>query len=338
MRATYEAWTVLELGAKGALAEARFTLVGRTCVRGRRGAIWNEWVLQFEDGALAFLAETSGTFTLYREGSLLPPFEGTVVGRALDVGYVVVARGEGVRVASWGQVEGAPTTYAYAELSSRFGVEATVDFGSDPPRVFVGRKVTLAELGLSMRSAARSHFVLAPEVSRPSGVETWLDVGDEGELEGARLRVVGMLSRSMDVADRAAVPERATWEEYLLFEPHTGMRWLVVADGEWSVVEPIAAGRVAEPDATAAVFDGVAYEVVSEGSARIDWATGELPWEVTIGEESNIRIHARSSWTLTKEWTAEELSWSRSTRVNPEVIAKAFAKRVLPRPRSRSFS
>lgn len=317
--------TALVLGARGAAFGVPFTLASRTCVRGRRGAIWNEWRLRLDDGRTLFLSESGAGFALYDEATILPSWEALATDRALDTGFLVVERGEATRIARWGELDAAPDTFRYASLSSRTGARASIEYGDELPRVFVGRKVSLSELALSAR-AERPRFVPVPEVSRPKGVDTWLSVGDGGELAGARSTVIGMLSRSTSGADPAR------WDEYLLHSKEHGLRWLVLADGHWSLVEPVEPGLVEEaPDH--AKLDGCAYERIAEGVARVDWATGELPWEVTIGEESRVRDFAAPPSLLTKEWTPDEVTWSRASSITPDVIAKAFGKRALPKPR-----
>jgi Domain of unknown function (DUF4178) len=335
MPARQEAATLFALDARGELDGAGFSLIGRTCVRGRRGATWNEWTMRFDNGRTLFLAESISGLTLYEEGSIAPDFAALAVGRPVDPGMLVVERGAAERIACWGAVEDAPASYAYVDLSARTGTVATIDFGSAAeagtlPLVFVGRTVTAAQLGLVSLAGARPPLLPAPDVSRPNGVEVWLDVGDEGELGGARFRVLGMLSRSVEIGE-----ERVSWGEYLLFAPEVGARWLVAADGHWSLVEPIEPGRVEEA-ADTATFDGVLHEAISEGIAHVDWASGELPWEVVIGETSRVKDFAAPPYLLTREWTDGELGWSRAVYVPPDVIAKAFGKRSLPRPSGRA--
>ncbi|MBX3201317.1 MAG: DUF4178 domain-containing protein [Labilithrix sp.] len=335
MRASYARATVLELGARGQLDGAPFTLAGRTCVEGRRGTIWNEWRMRSGDPRPRFLVEATGTFTVYEEGSLAPAFDELAVGAPLDTGFVVVERGEARRVATWGDVEAAPARYAYADLCARSGVVAAIDFGPaeagagrrERPRVYVGRRVTLAALDLSVSGRDAPWLVAAPDVSRPRGVETWLDVGDEGVLDGVRFRVVGALSRCLVAAARVA------WDEYLLYAPEVGLRWLVLVAGRWSLVEPIDAGLVdASDDAHTITLDGVVYEALSEEIARVAWATGALPWRVEIGERADVADFVHGAWTLSRERTGDALAWSRGVRVATSAIAAAFGKRTLPKP------
>jgi hypothetical protein len=331
MRAAFEAATTLALGARGLLDGTPFELVGRICVRGRRDAQWNEWTLRCDDGRLLYLTESMAGLTLYEESTILPGLEAFMPGKPVETGFVVVERGTATRLALWGESAGDPaaTSYPYVELAAPSGALATIDFGVTPPRVFVGRRTTTEALGLHPSRA--SWFIAVPEVSRPSGVESWLDIGDEGELEGKRWRVIGVVSRSIEDA-----ASRASWEEYVLFAPDDrALRWLVVADGHWSFVELVSPAGVVEED-EAASFDGVRHAALSGGTARVDWAAGELPWTVTIGETSEVKDFVAASWTLSCERSEDDLAWSRGTYVPADAIAKAFGKRHLPRPIGRA--
>jgi hypothetical protein len=342
--------TRFELGARGSLGDSAFSLVGRTRVRGPRGVTWNEWTLRFDDGRSCFLAESIDALTLYTETSILPSFDTLVPGAPLDTGFVVVERGRATRTSQWGEVEEAPRSYAFVDLSSRSGAPATIDFGGDGlqagpsppfPHVFVGRPVTIAELGLSAAGSALGLLITAPEVSRPKGVELWLSVGDTGVLDSARapVRVLGSVSRSMAVPD----DETVRWDEYLLVDEPLGataaaLRWLVLCDGHFNLVEEIEPGLVVRGGSTDAVaFDGNTYEKISEGTARVDWASGQLPWEIAIGDTSHVQDFVHAPHILTEERTGERdvVTWSRGVYVASDAIAKAFGKRTLPRPLGR---
>jgi hypothetical protein len=330
--ATYEASTVLELGARGRLRQAPFVLAGRTCVRSDGGGLWNEWTLVFDDGRQGFLAEALGTFTLFFERPMAPAYDALDVGSALKTGFVVVERGHAKRVARWGDVPEAPRTYRYADLSSASGEAATIDYGerAGEPDVFVGRRMKLADLGLRPRPE-RPRFLPAPGGPIPKGVELWLAVGDEGELGKARLRVIGIVHRSIKVEG-----ERYTWEEYVLHAPAVGLRWLVVGDGHWNLVETIEAGQVEESAETSAKLDGETYRFLSSGKTRVEWATGELPWEVAVGDVSEARDYVHAPHMLSRESTSDEITWSLGTYTPPGAVARAFGKRLLPEPTGRA--
>ncbi|HEY8072518.1 MAG TPA: DUF4178 domain-containing protein [Labilithrix sp.] len=325
----YEESTVLEVGARGKHAATGFELVSRTVVKSDAGGIWNEWVLRFDDGRVGFLAEARGWFTLVFEQPIAPARGKLVVGAPLDTGFLVTERGAASRIATWGEPQIAPKRYEYADLSSRDGETATIDYGEGEPHVFVGRRFTLKELGLAPR-AARPKFLPVKETSPPRGLEPCLSVGDEGTLAGVRWRVIGLLQRSIRIEG-----ERYTWEEYLLHDPANGFRWLVVSDGHWNLVEGIDPGRVTL-DGENATFDGVRHELWSEGKAKVEWAAGEMPWEVTIGDTTDVKDYVKAPHVLSWEKAGDEIVWSRGVYTPPETIAKGFGKRVLPKPQGRA--
>lgn len=327
----YETSTVLELGSKGRIDGEAFTLVGRVVVRSEGGGLWHEHALRFDRSKKTrWLAEARGTFTLFHEGAIVPAFDALRVGAAIESPWIVAERGTAERVAQVGDVavEG-PRRYRYADLSSRTGQSATIDYGSDPPATFVGRRVTLAELGLSPRKEP-ARFFPVPDLSRPKGIDLWLDVGDEGKLDGARFRVLGIVARSIRIEG-----ERYGWQEYLLHDAAEGFRWLVVSDGHWSLVETIEPGLVLETD-RGATLEGETYKPLSSGKARVDWATGELPWEASIGDTTDVRDYVRAPHLLSRESTEDEVTWSRGTYLSPDAVARAFGKRSLPKPVGRA--
>ncbi len=339
----YEASTVLELGARGKHRNAPFVLAGRTCVRSEGGGLWNEWTLAFDDGRQGFLAEALGSFTLFFERAFAPTFDALHVGSALKTGFVVVERGQAKRIARWGDVPEAPRTYRYADLSSASGETATIDYGerASEPDVFVGRRMKLSELGLRPR-ADRPRFLPAPGGAAPKGVELWLAVGNEGDLPASsvgggagggktRFRVIGIVHRSIKIEG-----ERYTWEEYVLHAPAEGLRWLVVSEGHWNLVETVEAGKVEEIEEKSAKLDGETYRFNSSGKARIEWATGELPWEVEVGDVSDARDYVRAPHVLSRESSEDEITWSRGTYTPPDTVSRAFGKRLLPKPSGRA--
>jgi hypothetical protein len=338
----YEECTVLELGARGMLQGSPFVLAGRTAIRSHAGGLWNEWTVTFDDGRHAFLAEALGAFTLFFEGSIAPPYEMLRPGEPPGSGFVVVERGEAKRVACWGDVPAAPRTYRYADLSSAAGESATIDYGdggrADRVREFVGKRMALAELGLEPR-AGRARFLAAPGGPAPNGVELWLRPGDEGELAThagararARFRVIGVVHRSIKVER-----QRYTWEEYVLHAPADGLRWLVVADGHWNFVESVAAGQVEADDRTARLHHPrTSLRFASRGKARVEWAAGELPWEIEVGDVTEARDYVCAPHVLSRESTPDEITWSLGTYTPPETIARAFGKPSFPRPQGRA--
>ena len=309
--------TSYTLGATGTHRGRTFVLEGRSLVRGGRSA-WNEWTLRFDERTV-FLSEWAGSLTLYDEASIVPAFEAFVPGTPA-FGWTVVERGEARRIASWGSAAAGAGPYRYVDLSSTTGVRATIDYRGAEPRVFLGSKVTTDDLGLTAEPA---RFFPTAEVSRPREVDLWLEVGAEGTVEATPFRVLGIVSRSTEVR----------WDEYALYDPRVGLRWLVLADGHWSLATAIEPGCVAVSE-SGARFEGTTYVRRATADARVDWASGELTWEVAIGDVASVTDFAcEDGATLTCEGIPGAVSWTRSVPLPTDAVAQAFGKRTLPRPR-----
>lgn len=291
-----DAFTVLSLGDRGAIdGSGGFTLVGQTLARSENGLWWTEWRLRRDDGQMLFLAESAGRLVLFHEATLLPTPDELVPGAPLDRGWFVTARGRAIRVARWGEIDEAPRDYAFAELV-RDDEIATIEW----PHTFRGKVVTLSTLGL--RAARPLQLWAVPDLSPPKDVG-WLPVGATGTFRERKAEIVGCIAR---------VSGDAAWEEYLVRTDET-LEWLVLADGAWSVLEPVVVGPTDPAETT---------------EASVTWAAGALPWEIAIGERSTLSEHHG----ITREVSAHGVTWSRALPLATADIAKSFGKRALPRP------
>lgn len=152
--------TQLRLGAQGRYSGAPpFTLVGRLQLDYGEGT-WDEWLMAFEGGGFAWLAEAQGR--LYYLGEVaLPPaprFEDLTASQTLDLGPPGTFVVSEVRTARFmtaaGELPfGVPpgSLLNYADLSGPKGELGTLDYGigSDAEALYVGQEVTLKEMGLS---------------------------------------------------------------------------------------------------------------------------------------------------------------------------------------------
>ncbi len=151
----------LKLGLKGIYKDNRFELTGRAQLRHELGGTWDEWYATFSNGWVGWLAEAQGRFylTFYQPlptGVLLPTFEGLQLGQSLPeipspTPLMVQERGRGTSVAADGEIPYKlipGENFAYADLAGKNDAFATIDYSMDPPWVFVGNQVTLAEIGL----------------------------------------------------------------------------------------------------------------------------------------------------------------------------------------------
>lgn len=142
-----------------------------------------------------------------------------------------------------------------------------------------------------------------------------LPLGTRGTIGGIEWAVIGWQSRSA---------EGVAWEEYLLFNPYAGYRWLVHADAVWQLgtmitdlPEWVAGDNVR--------WQGHLFE--TEGPAVTATTTrvlGEFYWRVRTGDTVQAASFARGSETLSLEVDADEINWTHLVTLSPAALRAAF--------------
>ncbi|HYP52087.1 MAG TPA: DUF4178 domain-containing protein [Pyrinomonadaceae bacterium] len=388
-----ESESPLEVGMRGVFRETAFELTGRAQLGHSSGGTWDEWYATFADGRTGWLAEAQGRFYMtYRTPRpvAVPRFEQLAAGQVVPgipvgVPLVVAEKGEARALAVEGEIPYrlAPgETYLFADLSGQGGTFATIDYGDEPPGVYVGREIKLAELGLAdptrkreraprtvsaaqlscpqcggpleLRAPDKTERVACPncgsllDVNRGQlrylktlqfvGNKPEIPLGAQAEFEGRRLTVVGFMTRSVEFEG-----VRYFWQEYLLYEPQAGFRWLVQSDGHWSYVRPVAPGEVSE-DEKRARFGGRSFKKFQEAWARVEYVAGEFYWKVEAGERAWAVDYVNAPDMLSKEVSrgvapaggtlAEEVNWSHGVYLPRREVERLFGLKDLPRPRT----
>jgi len=142
-----------------------------------------------------------------------------------------------------------------------------------------------------------------------------IPLGTRGTLDGVEWEVIGYLTRSEHGS--------YSWEEYLLFNPYHGYRWLVTNGRGWSFAEMLT--RAPGGHARGAELDGHSYEIFfSSGQAQVDYVLGEFYWRVQFGEEVVTDDYVRPGWMLSREANETEVSWSLSRLLHPKEMERAF--------------
>ena len=257
------------------------------------------------------------------------------------------------------------SSFQFVDLSDGRGGFATIDYGDGtaPPSVYLGYQVTPQGLGitggeaqpqlvkpttgarlacpncngsLELRAPDQTLRVACPYCNSLVSVEsgTLSIIARQGKkpilpialgakatfLEG-ELTVIGYVGRSAYVG--------GSWwpfEEYLLYAPAIGFRWLVCSDGHWSYVQPVAAGAVTT--GLAVKYDGVAFERFQAGELRVDSVLGELYWRVAVGERVLSEDFIAPPAMLSREVNQNEENWSLSTYLAPEEVQRGFGTKL----------
>jgi hypothetical protein len=126
------------------------------------------------------------------------------------------------------------------------------------------------------------------------------------------------------------------WEEYLLYQPRHGFRWLVRSDDHWTWVVAVPPGSVLGSGDWVNYADR-SYRLFQRATAKVSVVYGEFYWKVESGEEVEAFDYVSAPFGLSLETTTKgdegEVNWSHSTYVEPaEVQAMFNLPAALPAP------
>jgi hypothetical protein len=113
---------------------------------------------------------------------------------------------------------------------------------------------------------------------RPSA----LPLHQRGVIDGIVWEILGITWREV-VSDGVRYP----WQEFLLFNPYQGYRWLIysMTDGVWSFGGALPGAAEFVPGAPpTARYAGETYKHFTSGTARTTYVEGEFPWQVLAGD------------------------------------------------------
>lgn len=362
--ALVETASPLHLGLKGTYQGKSFLIVGRVQYRHAAGGVWDEWYAAFANERWGWLAEAMGRFYITFEKEL-PETVSLPAKESLSPGERVRVADQELTVAEVGQAEAAGAegempfvlhpgeSHDYADL---YGAEkrfVTLDYGTPRPVVFVGKEVTLADVGLAdavapvkdpkrigglqvncpqcggplnLKAPDQTQRVICPQCSAvldaAQGNLRYLETLDVGREEfeipvGTEGTWNGVAVTVIGAMRRSVTFEKIDyyWSEYLLYAPQVGFRWLVESDRHWSYVEPISPGDVDEASegARRVTYQGRPFRLFQQATATVRYVVGEFYWKVTLGES----VFARDFIA-----PPQLISIEHSTALNPAAIRR----------------
>jgi hypothetical protein len=257
----------------------------------------------------------------------------------------------------------------FADLYGPQAQFATLDYSDAEPRIYVGAEVALVDLGLPKSAFAEEKparevkglqlncpkcggalELHAPDAAqrvtcpycaslldveqgnlkyfktlKPARIAPLIPLGTTGTLGGTSYTVIGFLVRS--VTEEGVVYR---WQDYLLYNPSVGFRWLVHSDDHWNFVTPISTGEV-DDRKQMAYYAGQSFRLFQTGLATVRHVLGEFYWKVEVGEEVMTRDLIHPPEALSVETGKGEQNISLGVYVGPEEIEKAFGVQNLRR-------
>lgn len=151
-----------------------------------------------------------------------------------------------------------------------------------------------------------------------------IPLGSRGEFNGRTWEVVGFIVRK-------AGGYNYYWEEYLLFNPRYGFRWLLNQYGHWSFTTPLVIFPE-DPNSQAFEFEGEHYKQFGAGMAEVNYVLGEFYYEVKKDSVVKTKDWVCQGKMLSLEKDDYGLNWTRSEYIKADAVLKAFDKDLqLPR-------
>ncbi len=384
----------LQIGLRGDFNGNKFELTGHAQIKHGAGGFWDEWYATFSNGWVGWLAEAQGKLymTFYKpvpEGFQIPAFEEIQPGQRLDglskeTHLIVNEKGTATYIAADGEIPYKlnPNEQSnYVDLVGKGGVFATIDYSTNPPYLFYGQELTLADIGLAEKRAAEREQKVTPAAAMgcpncggalelkapdkservtcpycnsllninegnleflkalkpsPAPQDFLLEIGAKGKFEkfaeGVELEIIGAMTRSVTFDG-----VKYFWNEYLLYNPKVGFKWLVNSDNHWNFVDSVNAAELDVSQTIAGIkpsvkYNGKSYKIFQDTPARVEYVKGEFYWRVEQGETVNTADFVAAPFILSQELNKKEVNWSLGTYLKREEVEKAFGVENLPKP------
>ncbi|NQX95766.1 MAG: DUF4178 domain-containing protein [Erythrobacter sp.] len=114
------------------------------------------------------------------------------------------------------------------------------------------------------------------------------------------------------------------WEEFLLFNPYHGYRWLILTGSGWSVGTPILK-RVADPRQDKFECEGATMKrIYDPAESEVERAIGEFYWQVKKGDKVRSTSYVGGGKVLSCEMTGDENNWTLEEFLTSASVADAF--------------
>ena len=176
---------------------------------------------------------------------------------------------------------------------------------------------------LSVLDASSPELTILQKINEKMRVTPLIPLGTRGKLNGAEWEVIGFQVRNIDDDDE---DEHFSWDEYLLFNPYKGFRYLTQYEGHWNFVTPLESmpQRIALGLRPAVSMDGRVFRHFDGANATTSFVLGEFPWRVKVGEHPLCDDFIDPPSVLSSETTSEEIVWSRGEYTKGSEIWKGF--------------
>lgn len=324
-------------GLNGRFGKKPFEVIGRVQYQHPAGGVWDEWYLTFPGDQVKWLAEAQGKLYLMAEKRVkdqtpLPGFEVLAVGESLELPggktLIVAEKGLATIRSADGDIPWAfrpNAEHRFADLHGSDGEFATIEYGSNETRFFLGREVSPQELGLPVQGgvteAPTSANTTALQINCPHCAGPLaLMAPDETQrvccpnchslldCEQGKLRYLKTLHFSGSV--KPVIPLGSVGKladvEYTVIgfmeryvseagEIYPWTEYLLYSSAvgfRWLICNKghwsfaESVTLGVKPSNNSVTFEGTEYKLFDRGTARVRYVVGEFYWRVHDGEQA----------------------------------------------------
>ena len=148
-----------------------------------------------------------------------------------------------------------------------------------------------------------------------AGEALWIPIGSRGRIGGVEYAVTGYIRRGDGYE---------SWNEYLLFNPYHGYRWLTHAAAGWSFGTPLMT-QPGSPAQDRIELDGHGMkQCFYPAEYRVIYALGEFYWKVQKGDVSTLVEYVGGGRMLSCEISGDEHNWTLEEWISSADVAAAF--------------
>ena len=144
-----------------------------------------------------------------------------------------------------------------------------------------------------------------------------IPLGRKGVLDGIKWEVIGYVEKK----DKSSV---SFWDEYLLFNPYFGFRFLLQYDGHWNLASVIKRYYPLATMASEFEQDDKKFSVYCRGQASVEYVKGEFYWRLRKGDMETYSDFISPPHMLSVEKSKDEITLSMGVYVPAAEVEQAF--------------
>lgn len=162
-----------------------------------------------------------------------------------------------------------------------------------------------------------------------------IPLGTRGKFDGQPYEVTGFQRRYI-VADGTEY----FWDEYVLYNPFRGFRYLTEYAGHWNDIVPVTA--LPAPDDVlghaAVKYEDRKYKLFQTSTPATRFVIGEFPWRVQLNDKLTAKDFVAPPYSLSSETDANETTWSKATYITGKEVWANFQLKDSPPPAEGVYS